>query len=123
MAKSKNPKRVAAGKKAYATAKRRGTSAIGGGSGKKRSGKPKLPSLAKSITIVGGAVLVTGLGATQTAALLEGVNSAAAEAGIGVAVTGAGLVIAVNALKAAAHLSPWFGRKYRAFLKGYGLRP
>ena len=123
MTKAKDPKRVAAGRKAYATAKRRGTAVIGGNPGKKRSGKPKLPSLAKSITIIGGVVVVTGLAADRVGALVSGLNDMATEAGIPLAVSGVGVVLLVNALKALASFWKGFGRRYRAFLRGYGLRP
>lgn len=89
----------------------------------KKSGKPKLPSLANSVTLVGGAVAVTGIGATAADKLVGGLNDMAKMAGVGAAVTGVGVIALINGLKAAASFSKWFGRKYRAYLRGYGFRP
>ena len=133
---AKNPKRVAAGKKLAARMKREGRGIFAGkkkksaartstgGSGvSKKGGKPKLPSLAKSVNIVGGVVVITGLGVDATDGLIGNLQGLADAAGLGMVITGATVVLAVNGLKAAASLSNWFGRKYRAFLRGYGFRP
>lgn len=131
---AKNPKRVAAGKKTWAKMKREGRglagkskkkSKGGGGSanpGTKRRG-PKLPSLAKTVSIVGGVVVVTGLGTDAVDGMIGEMDDMMDALGLGMTVTGIGIVAAVNVLKAASSFFPWFGRKYRAWLRGYGLRP
>lgn len=129
---AKNPNRVAAGKKAYAKMKREGRG-LAGGTKKKRGGSvvtgntakrgPKLPSLAKTVSIVGGVVVVTGLGADAVDGMIGEMDDMMDALGLGVTVTGIGIVAAVNVLKGLSSFFPWFGRKYRAWLRGYGLRP
>lgn len=134
MAKAKNPKRVKAAKAAYARAKREGTGLFKGtkkkasstknpGGGSTGSKKAKLPSLANSVTMVGGAIVITGLGVDARDRLIGEMDSMLDVLGLGVTVTGIGIVAVAHLLKAAASVSKWFGRKYRGYLRGYGLRP
>ena len=136
MAKMKNPNRVKAGKKAWAKMKRAGTGLAAGGKKKRRSGttsklkgstggsrKPKLLSLSKLAIVGGVAAIVTSIGEKAAESLLGWLNVWSDDVGLGMAVTGSGLITVTVGLKALGSIIPWFGRKYRAFLRGYGLRP
>lgn len=87
------------------------------------SGRAKLPSLSKLLILGGLAALTTSIGAKGADQVMAGVQRFAGVAKVS-GVTGAGLVAAAVGLRAACSISPfWFGPKYRAFLRGYGLRP
>jgi hypothetical protein len=131
MAKKKNPNRVKAGKKAWAKMKREGRGLAGmtkkksnpggGSTGSKRG--PKRPSLSK-LAIAGGIVAITtAVGEKAAGSLIGQLNVLSDEMGLGMAVTGATVVLVTVGLKGFGSIFPWFGRKYRAFLSGYGLRP
>jgi hypothetical protein len=111
---AKDPKRVAAGKKA---AKSRKKKSSGGG------GKPKRPSLSGMAIIGGAAMIITGIGADAYANLVGGLNTMADDVGLGMTITGSTIVTGTVALKLVASFWKGFGRRYRAFLAGFGLRP
>ena len=89
----------------------------------------KMPIKNKKVSVSmvlcgGGTVaLFTGWGAAKIASFMNGMNDMAKMAGYGGTVTGATLIGASLALKLGAHFSKWFGRKYRAFLSSYNLKP
>ena len=121
--KPKNPKRVAAAKKAYA-ARMRGKGGRRGSTSTKtsRSSKPKKISLSKSIVFVGGAVVVTGLGRAQTQLFMGSINGFLADVGMA-PITGAQLAAVAVVLSLVASTNAWFRAKYTAFLGKWGLRP
>ena len=84
---------------------------------------PKNTSVSKVLALGGIAALTTSIGARVAGQVVDGMRGFAGDVGYTGAVTGAGLVALAFALKAGATFSPWFGRKYRGFLRSYGLRP
>jgi len=107
------------------TKKRKRGSTAGRRKYSKKRGRhaPKNISLTKAIAVTGGVVVVTGLGAAATERLMSGMQDMVDSLGFNMVVTGATLLSAAILLKLAASFVPWFGRKYRAFLRGFGLRP
>lgn len=135
-AKKKNPNRVKAGKKAWAKMKREGKGLAGVGKKKKSSGskgssggggsvsrRSKLPSLSGYAIVGGAALIITGIGADRYASLIGRMQTMADEVGLGLQVSGTTIVAVTVALKLLSSFWKGFGRRYRGFLRGYGLRP
>ena len=135
----KNPNRVKAGKAAWAKSplnpknkgKKKGGSRTagnkksgggsGGGGGKRYN---KRPSLAMSAVVVGGTVYILDLAPEQIDTLFDGIQEVVDAYNLDYTITGPGVVAVLIGLKALTSISPHgFGRKYRAFLAGWGLRP
>ena len=139
MAKAKNPKRVKAGKKAWAKMKRAGVG-IAGANKKKKSGgrsatkrtgggsvtgskRPKRLS-ASALVLAGGLItLFTAMGRRKANVFVAQLQVFTQRLGLNTVVTGATVVTVIVGAKLASSVSPWFGRKWRGFLSGFGLRP
>lgn len=87
---------------------------------KSSSGKPKLPSLSKTLALVGAGAVVSGTVATAAARAMDAAAPMLALVGIS---TGAGVLAAAVAAKALCSASPWFRAKWTGFLRGWGFRP
>jgi len=87
---------------------------------KKSSGTPKLPSLSKTLAMVGAGTMVSVTVADAAARAMDAASPMLAMVGIS---TGAGLVGAAVAAKALCSVSPWFRAKWTGFCRGWGFRP
>lgn len=94
-----------------------------GKSGGRKVARTKKLSLSGTLAVGGVALLVTGIGAKKVDDLIASIDAYSTMIGITTTVTGASLLAAAVGLKLAASFSVWFGRRYRGFLAGYGLRP
>lgn len=115
--------RAKQGKKKKSSKSRSGSTASSGKGGGSVTRKPKLPSASKAAILGGGAMVATGIGLDQWAAIQGRANTMLDEVGIGMSVTGGTIVVVLVGAKIVSSFNNWFGRKWRAFLRGYGLRP
>jgi hypothetical protein len=79
--------------------------------------------LAKGIVIGAAGVTITGLAADQVADFMDSLQAFVDDWGLDIAITGATLVGIAVGLKVLSSFWKGFGRRYRAFLRGFGLRP
>lgn len=92
--------------------------------GGKKHHRPKWrPSLSTSITVVGGAITITGVGVATVTQVLKTMNASLKQAGITIAITGATVVGVAWLLRGWAALNLPGASAYKRSLREVGMVP